>query len=38
MSSLSVSQAMEILERIAERRAERAGLSVGLADRIQVLN
>ncbi len=34
---ISVLQAMEILERIADRRAQYAGVSIGLADRIQVL-
>jgi hypothetical protein len=34
---LSVLQAMEILERIADRRAQYVGVSLGLADRIQVL-
>jgi hypothetical protein len=36
-SSVSVTQAMEILERIAERRLQYVGTSLGLADRIQQL-
>jgi len=28
---------MEILERIADRRAQQVGVSLGLVDRIQVL-
>lgn len=36
-SGRSVLQAMEILERIADRRAQYVGVSLALADRIQVL-
>lgn len=32
-----MTQAMEILERIAERRAQYVGTSLGLVDRIQPL-
>ncbi len=37
VSGSSVLQAMEILERIADRRAQYVGVSLGLADRIQLL-
>ncbi len=36
--AISVIQAMEILERIADRRAQHVGVSLGFVDRIQVLN
>jgi len=36
-NSVSVTQVMEILERIAERRLQYVGTSLGLADRIQQL-
>jgi hypothetical protein len=35
--ALSVLQAMEILERIAERRTQHFGVSLSFADRIQAL-
>jgi len=35
--AMSVLQAMEILERIADRRAQQVGVSLGLVDRIQSL-
>lgn len=36
-AGISVLQAMEILERIADRRAQQVGVSLGLVDRIQPL-
>jgi hypothetical protein len=35
--ALSVLQAMEILERIADRRAQHVGVSLGFVERIQLL-
>lgn len=37
MSGIPITQAMEILERIAERKALQVGVPLGFADRIQVL-